>query len=117
MSAAPKPPLHTFDPAAFLDNQEALQAYLDEAVQTSDPASIADALGVVARAKEMTDIAKQTVLSRETIYLTLSQKGNPNLKTLIAIVNALGVALRIYSWKAGNKPVMVYPSFRSQLMN
>ncbi|WP_240474033.1 addiction module antidote protein [Salinivibrio socompensis] len=84
-----------FDPAAFLDNQKALQAYLDEAVQTGDPAFIADALGVIARAKGMTDIAKQTGLSRETLYRTLSQKGNPNLKTLIAIVNALGVALRL----------------------
>ncbi|OOE46187.1 addiction module antidote protein [Salinivibrio kushneri] len=51
-----------FDPAAFLDNQEALQAYLDEAVQTGEPAFIADALGVIARAKGMADIAKQTAL-------------------------------------------------------
>ncbi|WP_025744716.1 addiction module antidote protein [Salinivibrio costicola] len=80
---------HPFDPAAFLDNQEALQAYLDEAVQTGDPAFIADALGVIARAKGMADIAKQTGLSRETLYRTLSQKGNPNLKTLIAIVDAV----------------------------
>ncbi len=86
---------HPFDPAAFLDNQEALQAYLDEAVQTGDPAFIADALGVIARAKGMADIAKQTGLSRETLYRTLSQKGNPNLKTLIAIVDALGVELRL----------------------
>lgn len=78
ISATPKPPLHTFDPAAFLDNQETLQAYLDEAVQTGDPAFIADALGVIARAKGMTDIAKQTGLSRETLYRTLSQKGNPS---------------------------------------
>lgn len=95
MTTTPKPPFHTFDPAAFLDNQEALQAYLDEAVQTGDPAFIADALGVIARAKGMADIAKQTGLSRETLYRTLSQKGNPNLKTLIAIVNALGVELRL----------------------
>ncbi|OOE95965.1 addiction module antidote protein [Salinivibrio sp. AR640] len=86
---------HPFDPAELLDNQEALQAYLDEAVQTGDPAFITDALGVIARAKGMADIAKQTGLSRETLYRTLSQKGNPNLKTLIAIVNALGVELRL----------------------
>ncbi|OOE80924.1 putative addiction module antidote protein [Salinivibrio sp. ML198] len=89
-----------FDPAAFLNNQEALQAYLDEAVQTGDPAFIADALGVVARAKGITDIAKQTGLSRETLYRTLSQKGNPNLKTLMAIVDALGVELRLGDFKA-----------------
>ncbi|OOE50012.1 addiction module antidote protein [Salinivibrio kushneri] len=84
-----------FDPAAFLDNQEALQAYLDEAMQTGDPAFIADALGVIARAKGMAGIAKQTGLSRGTLYRTLSQKGNLNLKTLIAIVDALGVELRL----------------------
>lgn len=96
MTTTPKPPLHTFDPAELLDNQEALQAYLDEAVQTGDPAFIADALGVIARAKGMADIAKQTGLSRKTLYRTLSPKGNPNLKTLIAIVNALGVEIRLY---------------------
>ncbi|WP_244904151.1 addiction module antidote protein [Salinivibrio kushneri] len=68
-----------FDPTAFLNNQEALQAYLDEAVLTGDPAFIADALGVIALAKGMADIAKQTGLSRETLYRsTLSQKGNPS---------------------------------------
>ncbi|OOE67219.1 putative addiction module antidote protein [Salinivibrio sp. PR6] len=86
---------HPFDPAVFLDNQETLQDYLDEAVQTGDPAFITDALGVIARAIGMADIAKQTGLSRETLYRTLSQKGNPNLKTLIAILDALGVELRL----------------------
>ncbi|MPX89701.1 addiction module antidote protein [Salinivibrio sp. VYel1] len=90
-----------FDQAASLDNRKALQAYLDEAVQTGDPAFIADALGVIARAKGMADIAKQTGLSRETLYRTVSQKGNPNLKTLMAIVNALGVELRL----GDSKPV------------
>lgn len=101
MVVATEVTLHTFDPAEFLDNQEALQAYLDEAVQTGDPAFIADALGVIARAKGMADIAKQTGLSRETLYRTLSQKGNPNLKTLMAIVDALGVELRL----CGSKPL------------
>ncbi|OOF21673.1 putative addiction module antidote protein [Salinivibrio sp. IB574] len=91
MLTTPNAKLLTFDPAELLDNQEALQVYLDEAVQTGDPVFIADALGVIASAKGMADITKQTGLSRETFYRTLSQKGNPNLKTLIAIVNALGL--------------------------
>ncbi|MCX8905272.1 addiction module antidote protein [Vibrio parahaemolyticus] len=87
--------LLTFDPAEYLDSPEAIQAYLDEAAQTCEPAFIADALGVVARAKGMSDIAKQAGLSRETLYRTLSTKGNPNLKTLIPIINALGVTLTL----------------------
>nr|WP_235607539.1 addiction module antidote protein [Salinivibrio kushneri] len=61
-----------------MDNQEALQAYLDEEMPACDPAFIADALGVIARAIRMADVAKQTGLSRETLYRTLSQKGNPS---------------------------------------
>ncbi|WP_235608254.1 addiction module antidote protein [Salinivibrio proteolyticus] len=79
MTTTPKHPLSAFYPAVFLGNQEALQAYLDEAVQTGDPAFIADALGVFARAKGMADIAKHTGLSRETLYRTLRQKGNPSI--------------------------------------
>lgn len=99
MATTSKSTLNAFNPAAFLDSHDALQAYLDEAVQTGDPAFIADALDVIARAKGMSNIAKQTGLSQETLYRTLSQKGNPNLKTLIAIVNALGVELRLGSSK------------------
>ncbi|MDF4902138.1 putative addiction module antidote protein [Vibrio parahaemolyticus] len=91
--------LLAFDPAEYLDSPEAIQAYLDEAAQTCEPAFIADALGVVARAKGMGEIAKQSGLSRETLYRTLSTKGNPNLKTLIPIISALGVTLTLGSPK------------------
>ncbi|EHC7291008.1 putative addiction module antidote protein [Vibrio parahaemolyticus] len=83
--------LAEFDPAEYLDNPESIQAYINEAVATGDAAFISESLGVVARAKGMTDLATQTGLSRETLYRTLSQKGNPNLKTLLAIVSALGL--------------------------
>lgn len=87
--------LDDFDPAEYLDGPDAIQAYIDEAVGTGNPAFISDALGVVARAKGMSDLAKNTGLSRETLYRTLSSKGNPNLKTLLAIVGALGVSLNL----------------------
>tara|TARA_Y100000588_G_C14147076_1_gene878838 strand:+ start:20 stop:331 length:312 start_codon:yes stop_codon:yes gene_type:complete len=87
--------LEDFDPAEFLDSPESIQAYIDEAVETGNPAFISDALGVIARAKGMSELAKTTGLSRETLYRTLSSKGNPNLKTLLAIISALGVSLTL----------------------
>ncbi len=87
--------LMDFDPVEFLDDAESIQAYIDEAVETGDAAFISESIGVVARAKGMTDLAEKTGLSRETLYRTLSSKGNPSLKTLIAITSALGVSVKI----------------------
>ncbi len=87
--------LDDFDPVEFLDCPEAVQAYIDEAVKTGDAAFIVDSLGVVARAKGMTELATKTGLSRETLYRTLSNKGNPTLKSLLPILNALELSLTI----------------------
>lgn len=90
--------LDDFDPADYLDNAESIQAYIDEAVATGDAAFISQSLGVIARAKGMNTLAEETGLSRETLYRTLSVKGNPNLKTLISITNALGVSVKLGSY-------------------
>lgn len=87
--------LEDFDPAEFLDSQESIQAYIDEATLTGDPAFIVESLGVVARAKGMADLAEKTGLSRETLYRTLSKKGNPSLKSLLPILTALNLSLTI----------------------
>ena len=83
--------LTDFDPAEYLDDDESIQHYIDEAVATGHAGFIADSLGVVARAKGMTSLAKATGLSRESLYRSLSGEGNPNLKTLLAVCSALGV--------------------------
>jgi len=64
-----------------------------EAFDTADARYIAHALGVVARAKGMAQIASQTGLSREQLYRSFSANGNPTLKTTIAVMKALGMAL------------------------
>jgi probable addiction module antidote protein len=64
-----------------------------EALKTNDAAYIAHALGVVARAKGVAQIAEQTGLSREQLYRSFSAKGNPTLKTTLAVVKALGLKL------------------------
>jgi probable addiction module antidote protein len=85
--------LHPYDPAEDLGCDEAIAIFMAEAFQTSDAGYIAHALGVVARAKGMAQIAGQTGLSREQLYRSFSEKGNPTLKTTLAVMNALGVQL------------------------
>jgi probable addiction module antidote protein len=85
--------LTTFDPAEGLTSDDAIAAFMDEAFKTEDVGYIAHALGVVARAKGMTQIAKDTGLSREQLYRSFSENGNPTLKTTIAVMKALGIAL------------------------
>ncbi len=72
--------------AAYLD------AWLEEA--PDDPAGIARALGAIARAKGMTQVAKDAGLSRESLYRALSADGNPSFATVLKVTKALGVQLR-----------------------
>lgn len=84
-------PLYNYDPASALDSPEAIALFMADAFETGDVAYIAKALGVVARAKGMADIAQETGLSREQLYRSFSIKGNPTLKTTLAVMRALGV--------------------------
>ena len=82
-----------FDPAEYLDSDEAIAAYMTEALETGDPAFVADALGVVARARGMSEVARRAGLSRESLYRALSSNGNPELGTVLRVVRALGLEL------------------------
>jgi probable addiction module antidote protein len=84
-----------FDPADYLDGPEAVATYLTEALDTGDIAFIADALGVVSRARGMTEIARRTGLSREALYRSLSPAGNPGLDTALQVIHALGFRLSV----------------------
>lgn len=85
--------LTDYDPAAALVDDEEIAAFMADAFETGDAAFIAKALGVVARAKGMTEIARKTGLSREQLYRSFSEQGNPTLKTTLAVMRALGVDL------------------------
>jgi probable addiction module antidote protein len=89
-----------FDPAKYLDTSEAIAAYLEDAFATSDAAEIADAIGVVARAKGMSDIAKEAGLSRESLYRALSKEGNPSFDTVMRILSALDLQIEVKSKQA-----------------
>ncbi len=85
--------LTNFDPAEGLTSDEVIATFKAEAFASEDAGYIAHALGVVARAKGMTQLAGETGLSREQLYRSFSQNGNPTLKTTIAVMKALGIEL------------------------
>lgn len=99
----PKPPAKNptktkttpYDVAEHLRTPEEMAAYLDAWFEEApdDAAGIARALGDIARAKGMTQVAKDAGLSRESLYRALSAEGNPNFATVLKVARALGVKL------------------------
>jgi probable addiction module antidote protein len=82
-----------FDPAACLDSPEAMLAYLCGAFADGDAGEIADALGVVARARGLPQLAEETGLTRHALYKALSSDGNPEFATVLKVIRALGFRL------------------------
>ena len=82
-----------WDVTEHLETEEDMAAYLEVALEGNDPSLIAAALGDIARAKGMTQIANQTGLGRESLYKALSPDGNPEFSTILKVVNALGLQL------------------------
>lgn len=84
---------HPWDIVDSLDSDERIAAYLEAALAEDDPCLIAAALGDIARAKGMSEIARLTGLGRESLYKALSPDGNPELATVLKVVRALGLRL------------------------
>jgi probable addiction module antidote protein len=82
-----------WDAAEHLETEEDMAAYLEAALEENDPSLIAAALGDIARAKGMSQIAKQTGLGRESLYKALSPEGNLEFSTILKVINALGLHL------------------------
>lgn len=82
-----------WDPAEHLETEADMAAYLEAALEESDPALVATALGDIARAKGMTQLARETGLGRESLYKALSPSGNPEFATILKVVAALGLKL------------------------
>ena len=85
--------LTAYDPAEDLTTGKAIAIFMSEALATEDAGYIAHALGVVARARGMAQIADETGLSREQLYRSFSESGNPTLKSTLAVMKALGIGL------------------------
>lgn len=84
-----------WDSAEYLKTKEDMANYLDACMEEAgdDPAFIAKALGTIARARGMTQIARDAGLSRESLYRALSGEGNPEFGTILKVVKALGLKL------------------------
>ena len=82
-----------WDAAEHLKTKADMAAYLEAALDEGDPALVAAALGDIARAKGMSDIARETGLGRESLYKALSADGNPEFSTILKVVKALGLRL------------------------
>lgn len=82
-----------FDAADYLDTEERQVAYISAALETGEANFVRDALGLVARARGMGEIAKNAGLNRESLYKALGETGNPEFSTVMRIVRALGLTL------------------------
>jgi probable addiction module antidote protein len=84
-----------FDPAHYLTTEESQNEYLQVTCEDGTPAEIAHALGVVARARGITDLARKTGLTRQALYKALSGEGNPEMATIAKVAGALGYRLSL----------------------
>jgi probable addiction module antidote protein len=85
--------IRRWDAAAHLDSEAAVVAYLEAALEDGDVAVITAALGDIARAKGMSEVARSAGLGRESLYKALSPGGNPEFATVLRVVAALGLRL------------------------
>lgn len=84
-----------FDPVEFIDGPEAEAAILADAFETGDAGYIAHALGVIARARGISELARQAGVSRPTLYAAIGGDGDPKLSTLLSLLKALGVTISV----------------------
>jgi probable addiction module antidote protein len=82
-----------FDVAEYLDTPQRQAEYISAALETGDTAFVRDAVGVVARARGMADVARAAGLNRESLYRALSENGNPEFGTMLGVLRALGMEL------------------------
>lgn len=82
-----------FDAADYLKSEDDMVAYLEAALEEDDPRVVVAALGDIARAKGMSQVARDAGLGRESLYKALSPGGNPEFGTVMKVVRALGLSL------------------------
>ena len=90
-----------FDAAETLDTPEAVAEYVTAAFETNDPAFIAKAIGTAARARGMSEIAREAGLSRENLYRSLDGETKAEFSTIVRVLDALGVRLAAEPKPAG----------------
>ena len=84
-----------YDSAEYLDTPEAIAEYLTEALDDGDPSFISKAIGTAARARGMSEVAREAGVSRENLYRALSGDTKPEFDTIRRVLDALGVRLEV----------------------
>ena len=84
-----------WDPVEYLKTDQHIADYLDAVFEDGDPALITAALGDVARSKGMSQVAQVAGLGRESLYKALSPEGNPEFGTVLKVIRALGLKLKV----------------------
>ncbi len=84
-----------FDAAEYLDTVERQAEYISAALETGDPGFVRDAVGIVARARGMSEVARAAGLNRESLYKALGEAGNPEFSTMLGVMRALGLELAV----------------------
>jgi len=87
--------IRPFDVTNYLNDDADIAAYLQAAIEDGDPALLAAALGDVARVRGMTQLARETGLSRESLYKSLSGERAPSSDTLFKVIHAMGFKLTV----------------------
>jgi probable addiction module antidote protein len=84
-----------WDVVEHLETEEDITAYLEAVLDDGDPTLVSAALGDIARARGMTEIAREAGLGRESLYKALSPEGNPEFATVMKVLRALGLSLHV----------------------
>jgi len=88
-----------FDAADHLENLDDVAAFLEVALEDSveDPSAVPQALGIIARSRNMSELARRVDMSRDGLYKALSAEGNPTWSTILKVTNALGLRFELHT--------------------
>jgi probable addiction module antidote protein len=88
-----------FDAADYLENLDDVAVFLEVALEDSaeDPSAVPQALGIIARSQNMSELARRVGMSRDGLYKALSADGNPTWSTILKVTNALGLRFELHS--------------------
>lgn len=92
--------LSKFDAVDYLKTEKDIAAYLSAVLEDGDPALFVAAIGDIARAKGMTEIAKKSGVTRESLYRALKIEARPRYETVARVIQALGMKLSVHAWVA-----------------
>ncbi|HEX8583042.1 MAG TPA: addiction module antidote protein [Allosphingosinicella sp.] len=93
MAHSPTTTTTPYHPDEFLDDAESQAELLNDALESGHAGYVADALGIIARARGMTELARVTGVPRGTLYKALQEEGNPTLETVMKVLGALNIEL------------------------